>query len=263
MSGIVTRITCYTDIDKLNKTVGAAGTSMQAFHDSCQALAGPVIEALGGLRAVQVIGTARSDERASRVYELYGHHFPDIGDIIAELGFPLVTGWCPGAPMEVEKAHALRAGQEGPPRIGIHIDLRDRKTGEVLEGRTHQGATVYYQAPGFDTRLQLMLSLGGPCVALPGGGGTALEFWRWFQQMQLMRFTDGVERLLILFGEQFWRPTLQQLETMVEFGTISQSELDDIGLIVTSDPQRVREALVGYRSRQQRAGFTLVDSGAA
>lgn len=87
----------------------------------------------------------------------------------------------------------------------------------------------------FFVRKYWFVLLAKALVAFPGGFGTMDEL---FETLTLIQ-TKKVEKMppIVLFGSEFWNGVLN-LEALVEWGTISESDLDLIKVVDTVEAAR-------------------------
>ncbi|KKQ27431.1 MAG: hypothetical protein US42_C0009G0021 [Candidatus Magasanikbacteria bacterium GW2011_GWC2_37_14] len=121
----------------------------------------------------------------------------DLGKILAENGFTVITGGGPGI-MEAGNHGAHDAGGES---IGINIQLPfEQRVNEYVT----KSAGFYY----FFTRKVMLTSPANAFVFFPGGYGTMDEF---FEIVDLMDLRKMQKLPIILVGREFWQPLIDFL----------------------------------------------------
>ncbi len=174
---------------------------------------------------VTVFGSARTSV-GSRYYELAR----EMGAAIAQLGFTVMTGGGPGI-MEAANRGAREAGGVS---VGCNIKLpHEQSANPYLD---HE-VTMHY----FFVRKTLLIKYSYAFVVMPGGVGTLDEL---FEALTLIQ-TKKIENFpIVIMGKEYWKNTLDMLETMVTERTISP---DDLDLVFATDS--VPEAIAYIRDR--------------
>jgi uncharacterized protein (TIGR00730 family) len=150
--------------------------------------------------------------------------------------------------MSLPKAHAARfiVCSGGGPGImeaankGAH-NVGGKSVGLGISLPFEQGVNPYipedlkFEFHYFFVRKYWFVLLAKALVAFPGGFGTLDEL---FETLTLIQ-TKKVEKMppIVLFGSEFWNGVLN-LEALVEWGTISESDLDLIKVVDTVEAAR-------------------------
>lgn len=136
----------------------------------------------------------------------------DVGRIVSELGFTVMTGGGPGL-MEAANRGAFENGGKS---IGCNIKLPHEQAPNPY---THENITFDY----FFVRKVLMLKYSYAFIVLPGGLGTMDEF---FETLTLVQTGVINDFPVVLMGRQFYAKLWDLLKMMVDEKTISASDLE-------------------------------------
>jgi uncharacterized protein (TIGR00730 family) len=188
------------------------------------------VEGFGALSelgpAVAVFGSARTrpDDAA------YGMGI-EVGRLLAEAGYAVITGGGPGA-MEAANKGAYEARGTS---VGLGIEL-PFETG--LNEFVDLGINFRY----FFARKVMFLKYSRGFIVLPGGLGTLDEL---FEALTLAQTQKVTEFPVVLMGVDYWRGLLDWLRaTVLARGMISPADLDR--LVVTDDPGEAVQAIRTY-----------------
>lgn len=174
------------------------------------------------------LAKAKADLKMSRYYEdtrELAFRFTEWSKELADQGrrFVVCSGGGPGI-MEAANRGASEAKGES---IGLGISLP-----------MEQGVNPYvtrklaFEFHYFFTRKFWFLYLAKALIIMPGGFGTMDEF---FESLTLIQTGKMKKRMpIILYGSDFWDKVMN-LETLVEFGTISREDLDLFQVVDTVD----------------------------
>lgn len=170
--------------------------------------------------SVTVFGSSRVQEGS-----LYYEKARELGRILADKGFTVVTGGGPGI-MEAANRGAFEAGGIS---IGLNIKLpREQKPNPYL---THTLNFNYFFA-----RKVMLVKYATAFVLFPGGYGTLDEL---FETLTLIQTQKLKPFPVIMFGKEYWEGLKKWLmETVVENGYIDREDLllfsitDDINYTV-------------------------------
>lgn len=170
--------------------------------------------------SVTIFGSARAREG-----ELYYEKARELGRMLADKGFTVVTGGGPGI-MEAANRGAFEAGGIS---IGLNIKLpKEQKPNPYL---THTLNFNYFFA-----RKVMLVKYATAFVLFPGGYGTLDEL---FETLTLIQTQKLKPFPVIMFGKEYWEGLRRWLvETVVENGYIDREDLlifsitDDINHIV-------------------------------
>ena len=156
---------------------------------------------------VTVFGSARFRE-GHQYYEL-GR---EVGRALAGLGFTVMTGGGPGV-MEAANRGAREAGGRS---VGCNITLAHEQFPNAYLDRH---VTCHY----FFVRKVLLFKYSYAFVVLPGGLGTLDELTEALTLIQ----TGKIHQFpVVLMGASYWKPFTDLLKEMVEFGSVSATDLD-------------------------------------
>lgn len=177
---------------------------------------------------ITVFGSARF--KPNHTYYLAAEEF---GKQIAQLGFVTLTGGGPGA-MEAANKGAFENGGKS---IGLNIKLPfEQHENPYL----HKSLTVDY----FFIRKVLLVKYSYAFIIVPGGWGTMDEL---FETLTLIQTKTIQSFPVVLFGTEYYKPLMQQIEVMKVQGTISEKDLqlllitDDIALAMQHIGQYVNK----------------------
>jgi uncharacterized protein (TIGR00730 family) len=209
------------------------------------------IEGFGALAeigpAISVFGSARvlADEPEYVLAE-------EIGHLLVEAGFAVVTGGGPGI-MEAANKGACEA--EGL-SVGLGIEL-------PFEQGMNQWVDLGVNFRYFFARKTMFVKYSQGFIVLPGGFGTMDEL---FEALTLVQTRKVSSFPIVLVGSEYWGGLLDWLrETMVSRGTISPADLELVPVVDTAADaveavlERVR-VLAKEREAQEAAS---VEAGGA
>jgi len=186
---------------------------------------------------VTVFGSARFDE-SHAYYQLAR----DVGAALSRLGFTVMTGGGPGI-MEAANRGAKEAGGRS---VGCNVELpHEQHPNPYLDF----SMTFRY----FFVRKILLLKYSYAFVVMPGGAGTMDEM---FETLTLIQTGKIREFPVVVMGRDYWNDLLQQLDKMVQHGTISPEDLDLF--LVTDSPQEaadhIRKTVIEEQQLVRRIG---------
>ncbi|MDP4008700.1 MAG: LOG family protein [Candidatus Peregrinibacteria bacterium] len=144
---------------------------------------------------VVVFGSSRTVKDSPLFKQVY-----KFGEVIADMGFDIVTGGGPGVMEAANTGHQdraselLKAGRNGHVHsFGINIKL-------PFEQRINPGVKISHEYQRFSARLDEFMSLANVIVIFPGGVGTQLElFYTW----QLIQVQHMCHIPIILVGDKW------------------------------------------------------------
>jgi uncharacterized protein (TIGR00730 family) len=175
-------------------------------------------------RGVSVFGSART-EPGEPDYE----HACEIGRLLAEEGFEVITGGGPGI-MEAANKGAFEAGGTS---IGCNIELPFE---QLANPYLTKSLTFKY----FFVRKTMFIKYSNAYVIFPGGFGTMDEL---FEALTLIQTRKIRNFPVVLFGSQFWQGLLRWItSTMVHEKKISPEDLSLIHL--TDSPRDAVEFII-------------------
>lgn len=182
---------------------------------------------------VSVFGSARA--RPGHPY--YGRAM-EVGRLITEAGFSVVTGGGPGI-MEAANRGAKEAGGES---VGLNIIL-------PFEQIANPYLTKVINFRYFFVRKVMFSKYAVGFIFFPGGFGTMDEFYDTITLIQ----TEKVHRLpVVLMGSDFWAGQMEWIRgTMLErFGHISPEDMELFHL--TDDPADAVQYICEHLARRDR-----------
>lgn len=151
--------------------------------------------------------------------------------VAAELGrqgFGIMTGGGPG----IMEAANRGARDVGAASIGCTIELPAEQ-----ESNPYLDLDVRFEH--FFVRKVMLVKYSFGFVVMKGGFGTGDEM---FEALTLIQTGKIADFPLVLMGERYWQGLIDQVEAMVEQGTIAREDLDL--LLVTDDPVRAAAHIV-------------------
>jgi uncharacterized protein (TIGR00730 family) len=147
-----------------------------------------------------------------------------IGQLLAENGFGVITGGGPGVMEAANKGAALVGGKS----IGLNIQI-------PLEQPANPYANLRLDFRYFFVRKVMFVRYAVAYIILPGGFGTMDELFESLTLIQTQRIKPFP---VILVGSQYWKGLLDWIkETVLKEGKISSGDLDILQLI--DDPEEV------------------------
>ena len=186
--------------------------SWRMFHIMAEFVEG--FEALGKYHpSVSIFGSTRIKPE-DEVYQ----KAEQIGRLLAENGFGVITGGGPGV-MEAANKGAASAGGNS---IGLNIEL-------PLEQKPNPYANITLHFRYFFVRKVMFVKYAVAYIILPGGFGTMDEL---FESMTLIQTHKIKPFPVILVGSSYWKGLLDWMKGVVlREGKISPSDLDILQVI--------------------------------
>lgn len=186
------------------------------------------VEGFGALAelgpAIGVFGSARTPTDHPNYAQA-----EQVGRLLAEAGFAVITGGGPGA-MEAANKGASEAGGVS---VGLGIEL-PFETG--LNAWVDKGINFRY----FFARKTMFVKYASGFVVLPGGVGTLDEL---FEALTLVQTQKVTSFPVVLLGTSYWQGLLDWMRDVVlADGKIRASDLDQIQL--TDDPEEAVRLVV-------------------
>ena len=147
-----------------------------------------------------------------------------IGKLLAENGFAVITGGGPGV-MEAANKGAFSAGGKS---IGLNIEL-------PLEQKPNPYTNITLNFRYFFVRKVMFVKYAVAYIVLPGGFGTMDEL---LESITLIQTHKIKPFPVILVGSDYWRGFLDWIkEVVLKEGKISSAELDILQLI--DEPEEI------------------------
>jgi uncharacterized protein (TIGR00730 family) len=159
-------------------------------------------------REVTIFGSARL-QPGTHWYQVA----VDLGKLLGEDGFTVVTGGGPG----IMEAANKGAFESGAPSVGLNIQLPH-------EQRTNPYVTSSHAFYYFFTRKVMMAASAQAYVYFPGGYGTLDEL---FEILTLIQTAKSEAVPIVLVGKEFWSGLVEWLDKTVyaDFDTINREDL--------------------------------------
>ena len=200
----------------------SASESWRMFHIMAEFVEG--FEALGKYHpSVSIFGSTRIKPE-DEVYQ----KAEQIGRLLAENGFGVITGGGPGV-MEAANKGAASAGGNS---IGLNIEL-------PLEQKPNPYANITLHFRYFFVRKVMFVKYAVAYIILPGGFGTMDEL---FESMTLIQTHKIKPFPVILVGSSYWKGLLDWMKGVVlREGKISPSDLDILQVI--DEPTEIVRAI--------------------
>lgn len=178
---------------------------------------------------ITVFGSARFKE--DHAYYKEARHF---GQAVAQTGFTVMTGGGPGI-MEAANRGAKDVGGHS---VGCNIVLpKEQAPSPYLD--------LMILMDHFYVRKVLLLKYSYAFVVLPGGFGTLDEL---FETLTLIQ-TQKINLFpVVLFGKDYWKNLLAQLDDMANSGTIDQN---DTSLFLLTDSVEEGMAYIMTRLKEK------------
>jgi uncharacterized protein (TIGR00730 family) len=173
--------------------------------------------------AVSIFGSTRirpGDEAYQRAEQ--------IGKLLAENGFAVITGGGPGV-MEAANKGAISAGGKS---IGLNIEL-------PLEQKPNPYTNITLNFRYFFVRKVMFVKYAVAYIILPGGFGTMDEL---LESITLIQTKKIKPFPVILVGSNYWRGFLEWIkEVVLKEGKISSSDLEILQVI--DEPVEIVKAI--------------------
>ncbi len=168
-------------------------------------------------REVSVFGSARL-QPGSHWYQVA----EDLGKLLGEDGFTVVTGGGPGI-MEASNKGAFEAGA---PSVGLNIQL-------PTEQRTNGYVTRSHAFHYFFTRKVMLAASAQAYVYFPGGYGTLDEL---FEILTLIQTAKSEAVPVVLVGREYWGGLVEWMDKTMygSFDTIDREDLNIFKLVDTA-----------------------------
>ena len=196
----------------------AASESWRMFHIMAEFVGG--FEALGKYHpSVSIFGSTRV-RPGDEVYQ----SAEQIGQMLAENGFGVITGGGPGVMEAANKGAAFAGGNS----IGLNIEI-------PLEQKPNPYANFTLKFHYFFVRKVMFVKYAVAYIIFPGGFGTMDEL---FESVTLIQTHKIRPFPVILVGSNYWKGLLDWMkETMIEGRKISPSDFEILQLI--DDPEEI------------------------
>ncbi len=201
-----------------------------------------IIDFLRGFRVLHFVGPCVTVFGSARVTESspYYQLARQMGSAIARLGFTVMTGGGPGIMEAANRGAKDVSGRS----VGCGIELPHEQQSNIYLDR-------YVSMNYFFVRKTLLVKYSYAFVVMPGGAGTLDEL---FEALTLIQTGKIRNFPIVIMGTAYWKELLDFMNKMVEFGMISQS---DMQLIYATDS--IDDAIAHIRAKAiEPFGLTLV-----
>lgn len=215
----------------------------QSGHDFTQTDPWRVMRIMGEF--IEGFDTLASVEKAATIFgsarigpdDPHYEHAVEVGRLLAEAGFAVITGAGPGIMEAGNKGAQLGGGRS----VGCNIELP-----------FEQGANPYVDTlvnfRYFFVRKTMFIKYSSAFIIFPGGFGTLDEL---FEALTLIQTGKIFQFPVILFGRHYWSGLLRWLQSRVlSEGKISAGDLELI--LMTDDPAEAANAVITAFESQQR-----------
>jgi uncharacterized protein (TIGR00730 family) len=195
-------------------------------------------------RGVTIFGSARTGPDDPQY-----HAAVEVGRLLAEAGFDVITGAGPG----IMEAGNKGAKQGGGHSVGCNIEL-------PFEQGNNPYVDTLVNFRYFFVRKTMFIKYSVAFIIFPGGFGTLDEL---FEAVTLIQTGKMYQFPVILFGRHYWAGLVRWLQTRVlGEGKISPGDLDL--MLMTDDPREAVEAVMrAYGAQKKRADSDAAGNGAA
>lgn len=204
------------------------------------------VEGFGALAdvgpAVSVFGSART-KPGSAYYETG----VEVGRLLAEAGFAVITGGGPGSMDAANKGAVEGKGLS----VGLGIEL-------PFEQGMNQWVDLGVNFRYFFARKTMFVKYAQGFIVLPGGFGTLDEL---FEAMVLVQTHKVTSFPIVLIGTEFWGPLLEWLkDTLVADELVSPRDLDIISVVDTAQ-EAVSRVVAAIHAGESGADITGTETG--
>ena len=184
--------------------------------------------------AVSIFGSART-----ALSEFYYDAAVRTAALLGRAGFAIITGGGLGI-MEAANRGARDAGALS---IGCNIQLPFE---QELNRFVDKAMTFRY----FFVRKTMFIKYSEAFITFPGGFGTLDELFGALTLIQTKKISDFP---VILYGSEYWTGLLEWLRSKVlAANNIGLEDVDNIHVV--DEPERVRDIVVEYHQKAERAG---------
>ncbi|MCC6938990.1 MAG: TIGR00730 family Rossman fold protein [Flavobacteriales bacterium] len=171
-------------------------------------------EFIYGFRKLHFVGPCVTFFGSARFKEDHPYYEAarDLARRVGRVGFTIMTGGGPGI-MEAANRGARDVGARS---VGCNIVLPHEQA-----PNPYLDVSLIFER--FFIRKVLLLKYSVTFVVMPGGAGTMDEL---FETITLIQTGKVKDFPILLYGKEYWKPMLEQLDRMVEEGTIGREELE-------------------------------------
>ncbi|MBL7982632.1 MAG: TIGR00730 family Rossman fold protein [Flavobacteriales bacterium] len=170
-------------------------------------------EFLYGFRKLHFVGPCVTFFGSARFTEEHPYYqvTREMAQRVGQIGFTIMTGGGPGI-MEAANRGARDVGARS---VGCNIVL-------PFEQKPNPYLDVSLSFERFFVRKVLLLKYSVAFVVMPGGAGTLDEL---FEAITLIQTGKIKNFPILLYDSTYWAPMLEQIERMVQEGTLNRKEL--------------------------------------
>lgn len=171
-------------------------------------------EFLYGFRKLHFVGPCVTFFGSARFKEDHPYYEAtrELARRIGRVGFTIMTGGGPGL-MEAANRGARDVGARS---IGCNIVLPHEQS-----ANPYLDISLTFER--FFVRKVLLLKYSMTFVVMPGGAGTVDEL---FETITLIQTGKVKNFPILLYGKDYWKPMLQQIDRMIAEGTLGLKELE-------------------------------------
>lgn len=199
-------------------------------------------EFIYGFRRLHFVGPCVTFFGSARFKEDHPYYEAarDLARRVGRVGFTIMTGGGPGI-MEAANRGARDVGARS---VGCNIVLPHEQY-----ANPYLDESLLFDR--FFVRKVLLVKYSICFVVMPGGAGTVDEL---FETITLIQTGKVKDFPILLYGRDYWAPTLAQIDCMVREGTIGQEELKFVTVVDSVDEATsfLQEKLVDMWQRSQR-----------
>lgn len=176
-------------------------------------------EFIYGFRKLHFVGPCVTFFGSARFKEDHPYYEAarELAQRVGRVGFTIMTGGGPGI-MEAANRGARDVGARS---VGCNIVLPHEQS-----ANPYLDVSLTFER--FFVRKVLLLKYSVTFVVMPGGAGTVDEL---FETVTLIQTGKVKDFPILLYGRDYWGPMLEQIERMVEAGTLGREELAFIRVV--------------------------------
>jgi uncharacterized protein (TIGR00730 family) len=199
-------------------------------------------EFLKGFRKLHFVGPCLSIFGSARYRpgDPYYEQAKEMGVMVSELGFTVLTGGGPGIMQAANEGARMAKGKS----VGVNIEL-------PFEQKANPFLDISIDIRYFFVRKVLLFKYSFGFIIFPGGFGTLDEM---FEALTLIQTQKMPWFPVVLMGKDYWSGLIQQIHDMEKGKTISPEDLDLF--LITDDSQEalayVQEKVALMPKKKQR-----------
>ncbi len=170
-------------------------------------------EFIRGFRKLHFVGPCVTFFGSARFKEDHPYYEAgrELAGRVGRVGFTIMTGGGPG----IMEAANRGARDVGATSVGCNIILPHEQ-----QANPYLDVSLTFER--FFVRKVLLLKYSVAFVVMPGGAGTLDELFETITLIQTGKVTGFP---ILLYGRDYWKPMLEQIDTMVAEGTLGKEEL--------------------------------------